>query len=917
MLNPRIGSIWRIAFLILIVLPCVVWAQMLYHVPPMGAVAGQTVELEAILEGQRIIVEAKVFHRIAGKSGFHETRMALSAGVWRAGISREFVTEQGLEYAIIFNLDNGSSVAFPANDPLDLPHFLNVTPAPERRTASAQRRKKTSPKLKADVLIISPEEGQLVISKEALIVASLFNVGGVDSSAVRLSIDNRDITAQAAISSETVTATVHDLKNGLHTVRIEMTNIYGYVLQPVTWSFNVGTGGQALLAAVEEFKYSGKIRSDASLDRVGDQVLSIGQTATNFEAGWEWFKIKANIRLATDESEFRQARNRYSLTVKSGSNVSIMMGDFTPVLSPYTIDGKRVRGLGIDIDLNWLRFQMVKGELERAVQGFPTLDRSHKILEVKSDGSGRPLYVLDRLGYTFTRYYTAYRLSTNLFNKFRFGVNVQKAKDLKDSVQPLVSDGEFTVPDWADFVTETGIDSGVYTFEEFENAIDGVASYKLADGNWGGASPQDNIVAGFESGLNLDDGRLTLESGWAISLLNRNIWDGPMTKAKMDTVLDDTLDGYVGRQYDEDGNVSDDGLVALDDIPFDPEKLKDWFIVNINMVPLIPIDPQAVKETPVAAFMNMPSTAYNFKMKAYYYGNTIQVRYSQVGPEFTSLGNPYLTSNLREFVFSDRVRLFDNKLSLSYDYKSRNNEILNTVVDPYSQKTSSTNISFAPGAGMPSFTGSFQTVNRTNSKTDLDTLFYATAVGEDSIAFKDKREDTRTSNKFFSVNVPFSSESRTYNFLFTYTSVEAEDLLGAERASDYRATFTNSQSLSIVGSIKFSRPLKTSFTFSRYAVQIPLSAELTSQDNESRLTTMGINASYGFWQQRARLQGGSSLLNATGISEFTFLGINAGFEFKPLKPLSTRLTLSTKIKKVAGEVELGTLAVKFSLNYVF
>ncbi|MDP6965989.1 MAG: hypothetical protein QF551_01810 [Candidatus Marinimicrobia bacterium] len=907
----------RSFFFLLIILPPMAQAQTLYHVPPAGAVSGQTVEFEAILVGQGTVVEAKVFHRTAGQNGFHETRMALSAGVWRTVVSPEFVTEQGLEYSIIFNLDNGSSVAFPQDGPLESPHFLNVTPAPERTTASAQRSKKTSSKLKADILVISPEEGGLVTSKEVLIAASLFNVDGVDSSAVRLSIDNRDITLQAAISSETVTCSVSDLEDGLHTVRIEMTNIYGYDLQPVTWSFNVGSAGEALLAAVEEFKYSGKIRSDASLDRVGDQVLSIGQTATNFEAGWEWFNVKANVRLATDESVYRQARNRYSLTVRSGKNVSIMMGDFTPVLSPYTIEGKRVRGLGIDIDLNWLRFQMVKGELERAVQGFPTLDRSHQILEVKSDGSGQPVYMLDRMGYTFTRYYTAYKLSTNLFNKFRFGVNVQKAKDLKDSVQPLVNDAEIAVPDWTDFVTEAGIDSGIYTFEEFEKAIDGVASYELAEGNWGGASPQDNIVAGFESGLNLDDGRLTLESGWAISLLNRNIWDGAMTKAKMDTVLDDTLDGYVGRQYDDDGQVSDEGLVALEDIPIDPEKFRDWFIVNINMVPLIPIDPQAVQETPVAAFMNMPSTAYNFKMKAYYYGNTIQLRYSQVGPEFTSLGNPYLTSNLREFVVSDRVRLFDNKLSLSYDYKSRNNEILRTVVDPYSQKTSSTNISFAPGAGMPSFTGSFQTVNRTNSKTDLDTLFYATAVGEDSIAFKDRREDTRTSNKFFSVNVPLSSENRTYNILVTYNSVEAEDLLVAERAADYRTTFTNSQSLSIVGSIKFARPLKTSFTFSRYAVQIPLPAELEGQKNESRLTTLGFDASYGFWQEKARLRGGSSLLNATGISEFTFLGMNAGLEFKPFKPLSTRLTLSTKIKKVADEVELGTLAVKFSLNYVF
>jgi hypothetical protein len=226
------------------------------------------------------------------------------------------------------------------------------------------------------------------------------------------------------------------------------------------------------------------------------------------------------------------------------------------------------------------------------------------------------------------------------------------------------------------------------------------------------------------------------------------------------------------------------------------------------MTPLVPIDYQALAETPMAAVLNMPSSAYHLKTRAFYYGNTIEMKYSQVGPEFTSLANPYLSSNLREFVFSDRFRLFDNKLSVGYEYKSRNNKILRTVVDPYKQKTSTMTFAFAPGAGMPSFSASFQNVARTNEKTSLDTLVYTSYTGKDSIAFRDNRENTLTGNRFVSVSVPIRRNGSSYNFLMTYNSIGVEDMLENERASDYVQRAANSEAISLISSTanRASRP---------------------------------------------------------------------------------------------------------------
>jgi hypothetical protein len=88
-------------------------------------------------------------------------------------------------------------------------------------------------------------------------------------------------------------------------------------------------------------------------------------------------------------------------------------------------------------------------------------------------------------------------------------------------------------------------------------------------------------------------------------------------------------------------------------------------------------------------------------------------------------------------------------------------------------------------------------------------------------------------------------------------------------------------------------------------------------ENESRLTTVGGNASYGLWGGKAKLSGGLSLLNATGISQFTFIGLNGGGELKPFGSLVLRASLSSKIKSTDEGTEVGTLAVKLSANYLF
>ncbi|MBH31970.1 MAG: hypothetical protein CMG71_08345 [Candidatus Marinimicrobia bacterium] len=885
------------------------------HIPPTGAVAGQSVAIEAIVDGQ--VVDARIYHRVAGSSGYLEEKMSFAVSTWQGKIPGNFVSERGLEYAIVFTMRDGSSLGYPRGNAVSSPQFVNVIPAPPRAVRvrqSGRTDESTGPRLASQAIVLSPDEGEVVAQGDVLLAVSLFSVDGVDPGRIKFFIDGRDVTAEAEITVEVVTYTAPELKVGLHTASVEVTNIYGYELEPTTWSFMVGGTGSQIVSAIEEFSLSGKFRSDFSLNQVSGTTLSIGETSTTLEAGWEWFKVRTEIKWSTQESPFSQPKNRLSTTIQSSDFVTVRLGDFTPVLNPYLVQGKRVRGIGTDLDLKWLKLQFIRGELERPVQGFLTEDRSYELTEIKTDSTNSPQYVLDRRGYTFGRQYMAGRFGLSLFRRFDIGIFGQKAKDEASSVLRRLGSAKFTVPDWRGAVSVVGIDSGLYSLSELESALEGVGSIDLPDKNWGGDKPMDNLVTGFDLGFSFDNRRLIFESAWAMSLLNRDIWDGAMNVAQMDTSLDDSLDGYIGRSYNELGEITGSG-VSIEGLP-DPTKFEDVFIANINMTPLVPIDYQALAETPMAAVLNMPSSAYHLKTRAFYYGNTIEMKYSQVGPEFTSLANPYLSSNLREFVFSDRLRVFDNKLTVGYEYKNRNNKVLRTVVDPYKQKTSTMTFAFAPGAGMTSFSASFQNVERTNEKTNLDTLVYTSYTGKDSIAFRDNRENTLTGNRFLSVSIPIRRNGSSYNFLMTYNSIGVEDILEKERASDYVQKAANSEAISLITSAKFASPLQATVTLSRYKVQIPM-AGFDLIDSESRLTTIGTNGSYGLWGGRAKVSVGLSLLNATGVSKFTFIGLNGGAELKPFNKFVIRASTSSKIKSTEKGTEVGTLAVKLSANYVF
>ncbi len=834
--------------------------QKLHHEPPVTVPAGEAVVLSAASVTEDSVVGAKLYYRLPGADSYLEENFHKSGFYWEAIIPADQVTSAGVEYVISFQYEDNSLATFPADDPFNTPYLLAVEKGTEAQSAIL-----TSKVAGSNILILSPDPNEILSPEEVLIAASFFNAPEVDMQTVRLFIDDQDKTSEALIADGILSYTPAEISDGFHTITIEMSDTVGMALPPSRWTFTVGKGGPKL---AEVFDVGGRIGSRFSLEKVSGISLNVSELTGNLQTDVKWAQIRTDFKLTSRETEFRQPQSRLGATINFGRFLTINFGDFYPHFTPFTIDGIRVRGVGVDADLNWVRFQFVKGELNRAVQHTGRLDGAYTVLsaETETDTTGHRTYVIDRRGYTFQQNIISARFSIDLKSKLMAGVHIQQVRDDKKSVKAYIPEAVFTVDS-----TVTGITPGKYTFNEFQALVRNQGdSLRLNSSNWRGGDPVDNLVLGFNLGTTFDQKRLSLDFNWNLSLYNRNIWDGAMSRAQMDTAMDDSLDGFIGVQYQDGVKVGGTQEIDTSKIIIDPIKFEKIFTINTNMSPLVPIDITALQKHMLTTIINMPSSAFNIRLQGKYALNRFSLEYRQVGPEYVSLGNPFLRTNIREFSINDRLLLMDQRLILNGGFKHQDNKILRTTVSPLSTNTFFINTTILPGPGLPSFTFNYQSIGKNNEKTSLDTL-----GGE----LVDLREDSKAATNLMMVTIPFELAGKKQNLILNYSTVNNTDLLAGKRSSGYLFPKTDTKSFGLNLSSSFESSLRTIVNFSRTQLFIPIKMDNKIKKKPYTWTSGSLSGQYRLWNQQVKLLGSTSFLLSQGAVDSKVYGIQGGAEY--------------------------------------
>ncbi len=741
-----------------------------------------------------------------------------------------------------------------------------------------------------------------VLKSEVLVAASFYGASNVSTDRIHLFLDGVDITSRASVEPEMLSYAPAMMNPGTHTIRIMIRQDGGPPIEK-KWSFTVA-GAKSWS---DELDWSGKVTSTYRLDKLDESELSVGTVGIFFRgSAYDWLRMRTNVKLATDEDPLIQPRNRYSFQLSLSRFLDLNFGDTNSRISRFTIDGKRVRGLEANLKLGVINLHYLQGDLVREVDGSLETDASYAVNRMNRQGD-TTFVSLTRQGYTFQQNLTGGRLSFGGGKYFQMGFSFLKIKDNINTVSSILNEAKIHLEENLSVGFTGDNDYTLQDFLQLTQNDSGFVNVSLDDPtDWKGVAPQDNIVLGSDIGFYLDNKRILLEGEMAFSLYNKDIWDGALTLAGLDTLLDDSTDNSLA------------GSLNLDDIPIDPADLEDFFVIGIGMIPLSPIDMNAIGDSATVeigdAILNMPSLSYRGRAKLQYFGNYLTVEYSRVGPQFKSLANPYLVSGINQFTISDRIQLLKNRILLTVEYRHQNDDVYTSIENITSDKRILTNLTIIPGPGLPTITFGYRQNDRDNGISEIESLENIT--NEDTtLYYKDEREYTKTQNITTSINYTFDAFDSRHSLFGTFVNYDKADQFNDR---DLDSTFLDpgitSQVFSLTANSRFGfLPLKTTMNFTTNTSEFSIGPGLRSDQS---FTSAKLDVEYGILNQKIILLSGVNYMSGEGVQDITRIGFKGGLRFKMIENLTANATANVRNKTTAGNTS-SELIVLAGLSYVF
>ena len=874
-----------------------------YHKSPSPVQDGDGVEISQLMFTQEPIASGMLFFRDQGELSYQEVDMTFTGGKWVGLIPAHRVTLRGIEYVTILTTQEGGRIALPLVDnPFDAPLVIRVGPRQVSEKMDSKKRKADDLEgdyVDADVLVLSPEDGSIIRPDEIVISVSLFNAPNVEQTDFQLFIDDKEYTEQTVVFGDVLSLVPdEDIDFGFHSIKLLFKTTYGVDVVPIQWSFNVSKG---MANVAESFNYKGSLVSKRSSSTASSISIEEREYSGKIDAEMSWIKGRYSFRRTSRESKLTQSLNRTSLTLQITDYLKIENGDVYPSISPFILDGKRVDGRHINADFNYgfgfdgfnifgrdflafdlngtVEFQTVSGKLAREVQYKKGIDRAYELLtdNVQYDEMGNRIYIFNRKGYTFPRDITAARLAFSFNNRFKGGFHFLKAKDDYEEINVRAPDNSIFSVD----TTITGDSvTHYYTLSQFIDSLANGDTVKIRKKNWDDGRPEENLVLGFDFEGSMDHRKILFQMGWNMSFTNYNVWAGTANKDSLDLLMDTLSDGKLMGNFE---------VATIGDFI---ESWKDIFTVNpLYMSPILPIDPIAAEENRVRAIMNMPASAYYLRVKGSYSLNNILIEYRQLGSEYKSFGNPYLTNNIREFTMNDRLSALGRRLMIVAGYKYRDNKLSELVANPIATRTVSFNTTLVPGPGAPSLIMNLQSIGRTNGIDSIDTDQYGNYLG-------DSRENSQALNVMGSVNIPGNFERFTTTTSINVNSISYKDNLSSERNKDYFFQKSETQTLSVTVSTRFQFPLKTSSTFNQTKVFVPyLDENNLPYKQENSWTSVSTSAQYALFKNRLRFRGGIDFMTngETDDASIKLYGGKFGSDWDILNKLTLTFNSSIRI----------------------
>lgn len=327
------------------------------------------------------------------------------------------------------------------------------------------------------ILILSPEPFSSIAASEIVIAASFITETPIDSSSIRVSLDNEDITEDGEVSPVLVSISPQsDMSPGEHKVVITARDLNGNTLAPLSWRFSV-VGEQDVEITTKRRFATGVVFAESRQEKFSGIKLSNNNLGANFTGGYGMIGYSGQLYITSLENAAFQPRNRFAFTA-GGKLLTVSLGDMNPRFDELILWGQRVRGFGASLHLGSIfNIDFVTGTTNRTVAA------------QYASIAGIP--VLTRSG-TFERRLMGIRPSFGGGQNFQWGLTLLKVRDQVNSLKP----GESSVTPKDNLVVGSDV---LIAFDSHRFELKGSAALSLTSNDiTNGASSKDSIKAKFD-----------------------------------------------------------------------------------------------------------------------------------------------------------------------------------------------------------------------------------------------------------------------------------------------------------------------------------------------------------------------------------------------------------------------------------
>lgn len=506
-------------------------------------------------------------------------------------------------------------------------------------------------------LILSPDPGETVPRTTTMISLSFMDPGQVlDTSTVKLFLDGNDVTAGANVNGDVlVWLPETPLEQGPHRIVVNMKALDGSDLPTVNWSFMVERPPEGVSLA--DFGVREE-RKGLPAWALAQGNLIIAGTMNNVSGDGAAYQRAAPFTGLASLNLHGQLGGSWRY-----SAMTILNSYESHTRQPINRFNFKLRSKFMTLSLGDVNPRMQELILwGRRVRGWSLDLRAGLVNVMVVSGQSRraitpALYSEDptrlyRMG-SYSQDILAIRPYFGSGRTFQFGITLMTARD------DTLSVFEDLLQTRADSL---GVRRDTYS------------------------SPKDNLVAGVDLSIKAFKGRLSLRFDAAGSLLANDIRGGPISQSELDSLLIDAGQDPV-------------------ELPFEPSKLEDWFIINESV---IPIDPR-----------ELTSIATQFRGTLRLGGHTIGVRSRSIGGSYHTMGYSSLPRDRAGFRIQDSVRLFDNQLGVTVGWEKYDDNLDDKKPTTTGTSSLTLNLAWQKDATSPGFNAGFREYGRSNDETEL------------------------------------------------------------------------------------------------------------------------------------------------------------------------------------------------------